>query len=162
MEGIVEDEILVSVVMTAYNEEHYITQSINSILKQSYRNLELILINDGSTDRTAEIIQSFSDPRIIFINHKENKNQAIRANEGVSLAKGKYIARLDADDISLPDRLEKQVKYLEAHTEISILGGQISIWDENSNSLYPYKKLPFLTDEVYAYMFFFALLCILL
>jgi len=149
--------MMVSVVMSVYNEEKYIAEAIESILNQTYEDFEFIIINDGSTDNTATIIQSFSDPRIRFINHKENKNQAVRANEGITIAKGKYIARMDGDDIALENRFEYQVGYLDAHPEISIVGSQYDYIDSNGHLSYnTTKKLPCDSVDLKAYALMFC------
>ena len=102
---------LISVILPVYNCEKYIRDSIQSILDQVFNDFELIIINDGSTDNTFGIIKSFSDDRIILVN-QVNHGLTFSLNVGLSLAKGKYIARMDADDISLPDRFKKQVNFL--------------------------------------------------
>lgn len=104
---------LVSIVMPVYNVMGYVKESIFSILSQTYSNFEFIIINDGSTDKTVEIIKNIRDDRIIFINHPENKGQYVCRNEGCKLAKGKYICVMDGDDIAMPNRIEKQVEKME-------------------------------------------------
>lgn len=104
--------IKVSIIMATYNtDEKFLKSSINSILKQSYNNFEFIIINDGGKD--LEIIKEFNDERIIIINHKTKKGLPFSLNEAIEKSKGKYIARMDSDDISLFDRIENQVKYME-------------------------------------------------
>lgn len=105
---------MVSVLMPAYNSEKFIAQAIQSILDQTYSNFELCIINDGSTDNTAAVIEQFNDPRIIKINHSKNRGLVETRNALIELARGQYIAYLDNDDIAFPDRLEKQVAFLEA------------------------------------------------
>lgn len=105
---------LVSVLMPAYNSEKYIAQAIQSILDQTYSNFELCIINDGSSDNTASVINQFDDPRIIKVNHSENRGLVATRNALIEMARGEYIAYLDNDDIAFPDRLEKQVAFLEA------------------------------------------------
>lgn len=132
---------LVSVIMTAYNEEKYIAEAIQSILNQTYKNLELIIVNDGSTDRTLDIIKKFSDNRIKLINNKRNLGASESSNRGIEIAKGKYIARMDADDISLPSRIEKQIDFLEYNTDIHVIGTWIKVIFEDlieSNVLWKY------------------------
>lgn len=114
--------VFVSVVIPAYNAESTIRTAIQSVLNQSHTNFELIAINDGSQDSTLEILQSINDPRLIIINQRENKGLVESLNAGISLSQGKYIARMDADDISALDRLEEQVKFLENNPEIGVLG----------------------------------------
>src|SRR4051812_25511698 len=96
---------VVSVVMAAYNEEKYIRDAIESILSQTYTSFEFIIINDGSTDQTEKIILSYSDPRIRYLKNSENLKLIASLNKGLKVAKGKYIARMDADDISISTRL---------------------------------------------------------
>ena len=106
----------ISVVMSVYNGEIYLYEAIESILNQTFTNFEFIIIDDGSTDNSAEIIKSYDDNRIVLI-QQGNKGLAAALNEGIKIAKGKFIARMDADDISLPTRLETQIQFMEAHLE---------------------------------------------
>jgi glycosyltransferase involved in cell wall biosynthesis len=114
----------VSVIMPAYNSEKYIGEAIESILNQTFTDFEFIILNDGSTDNTAKIIKEYAkkDKRIRFINNKKNRGIVGVLNQGLDLATGKYIARMDSDDISLPERFEKQIKYMEQHPECGVLG----------------------------------------
>lgn len=113
----------VSVIITAYNCEKYLAESIKSILDQTYSWFELIIINDGSIDKCDNIIRSFKDGRIRYISHRDNKNIPIRRNEAINLAKGIYIAIQDADNISLPDRLEQQWNFLRNNLAYFCIGG---------------------------------------
>ncbi|MBE9639612.1 glycosyltransferase family 2 protein [Salipiger mangrovisoli] len=108
---------LVSVVMPCYNSEKHLAEAINSILSQSYKNIEFIILNDGSKDSTAEIIRSFAaeDPRIRFHDLEKNGGLINASNTLLQLAKGEYIARMDSDDISQPDRISRQVEYMQAN-----------------------------------------------
>ena len=111
----------VSVILSAYNEERNIRRSVASILEQTFTDFELILLDDGSTDNTWEIIQEFDDPRIREENlGRVGRNKAL--NRGLNLARGEYIAIMDADDESLPERLNRQVAFLDLNPMISILG----------------------------------------
>lgn len=101
---------LVSVVMPTYNGQEFIAEAIQSILDQTFRDFEFIIIDDGSTDSTAGIVASFQDKRIVYIKKKENSGIANSLNQGIQKARGKYIARMDDDDVSLPQRLEKQIE----------------------------------------------------
>lgn len=114
----------VSVLMTAYNAEKYITQAIESILNQTYTDYEFIIINDGSTDDTPNIIQQYADQdsRIIFVDNKQNQGLIAVLNQGLDMARGEFIARMDADDISLPERFDRQVAYLDANPDVGVLG----------------------------------------
>lgn len=110
--------------MPAFNEESYIAEAIRSVLAQTYSNWELIVVDDGSTDDTAAIVSRFSDPRIHLI-RQENEGRSAARNRVIEKAQGKYIVTTDADDLSLPDRFEKQVSYLEAHPDIDVVSGQM-------------------------------------
>ncbi len=124
MDRNINAEPLVSVVMPVYNCEKYISEAIESILNQTYKNLELIVVDDGSTDGSREIIDKIAikDNRLKIFSHKKNKGISKALNKAISNSKGKYIARLDSDDVSLPQRLEKQVYILEKNTEIGVCG----------------------------------------
>lgn len=126
-----EKNILISVVIPVYNRRNYIVAAIQSILNQTYQHFELIIINDGSTDDSLSIIQSFKDDRIRIINNTKNKGVAAVGNQGIVAAKGKYLARLDSDDIALPTRLETQLAFLEKYPDIAILGTQALIFNTN-------------------------------
>lgn len=114
----------VSVITPVYNCENFIKDSISSILAQSFTNFELIVINDGSSDKTAECVESFKDSRIRFVNHSENRGVMARSKEAIELATGKYIAIHDADDISMSNRLDVQYRYLESNANIFCVGGR--------------------------------------
>ncbi|MCK5256411.1 MAG: glycosyltransferase [Deltaproteobacteria bacterium] len=110
----------VSVIMSVYNEEKHLREAVESILNQTFKDFEFIIINDGSTDRTGDILESYADERIVIVN--QDKTGLTKAlNRGLSLARGKYIARMDADDISLPKRLEKQIQFLEENTGVELV-----------------------------------------
>lgn len=109
--------MLISVVMAVYNGETYLQSAIDSILCQTYENFELVIVNDGSIDRTKEILDSISDNRVKIIHLQKNQGAANALNIGIDHAKGEYIAVHDADDISEPTRLEEQVQYLKSNPE---------------------------------------------
>jgi glycosyltransferase involved in cell wall biosynthesis len=113
---------LVSVFMPAYNAAGTIGPAIRSILSQTYENFELIVVDDGSSDSTASIVESFDDPRIVLVANPCNLKVAISLNIAIDLARGSYFARSDADDLSMPGRFQAQVEYLEAHPEVDALG----------------------------------------
>lgn len=110
----------VSILLPAYNAERYLREAIDSMLSQTYQNFELLIIDDGSKDRTAEIVRSYTDERIRFIQNECNIGLANTLNKGMRLARGEYLARMDADDISLPTRLEIQVRYLDEHPDVML------------------------------------------
>ncbi len=114
----------ISVIMSVYNGEKYLEESIQSILNQSFRDFEFIIVDDGSSDRTLEILKDYTekDSRVKIITNEKNIGLTKSLNKAIKIAQGKYIARQDADDISLPQRLEKQIEFLEKNPEIKILG----------------------------------------
>ncbi|MFQ6113124.1 MAG: glycosyltransferase family 2 protein [bacterium] len=112
----------VSVILPVYNEEKWVSSAINSILNQTLADFEFLIINDGSQDNTEEVVRSFSDSRIKLINNEKNLGLAQALNKGLFMALSSYIARIDADDLALPTRLEKQVKFLEENPEVAVLG----------------------------------------
>ena len=117
------DEKLVTVLMSVYNaREEELKQSIESILNQTFKDFEFIIINDGSTNNTEDVILSYNDKRIRYVKNERNLKIIDSLNKGLKLCTGKYIARLDADDYSAETRLEKQVKYMEEHPNVGGLG----------------------------------------
>ncbi len=132
----------VSVVMAVHNGDDYLQEAVNSILNQTHRNYEFIIIDDGSTDETANILRNFSkiDRRIRIIT-QDNLGLAKSLNIGIKQAKSRYIARMDADDISLPDRFKLQLTYLEKHPEISVLGGQVYFFGKHGD-IFSQSELP--------------------
>jgi glycosyltransferase involved in cell wall biosynthesis len=112
----------ISVVMPVYNGAQYLRESIESILNQTYKDFELLIFNDGSTDNSLEIIKSYRDERIITLTQNMSQGCVVHLNHGIKIAKGKYIARMDADDISMPERFEKQIDFLENNPSISLVG----------------------------------------
>ncbi len=110
--------------MSVFNGEKYLKESVESILNQTYKDFEFIIVDDGSFDRTSEILKDYikRDPRIKIITNEKNIGLTKSLNKAIKMAQGEYIARQDADDISSPQRLEKQIEFLENHPEIKILG----------------------------------------
>lgn len=121
--------------MSVYNGEKYLREAIESILNQTFNNFEFIIIDDGSSDESAAIINSYNDTRIRLI-QQENKGLASALNVGLKIARGKYIARMDADDISLSERFEKQFNFLEDHPECVAVGSNAKIVDMGGEYLY--------------------------
>ena len=115
-------DILVSVIVPVYNVEKYIAETIQSVLSQTHHRLELILIDDCSPDNSMEIVKGFDDARIILCYNTTNMGPGAARNTGIRASSGKYIAILDSDDIATPDRLSKQVEYLENNHDIGICG----------------------------------------
>lgn len=112
----------VSVIMPVYNAEKYVQQAINSILSQSLTNFEFIIINDASSDKSEQLILSYHDERIVYVKNETNLKLATTLNKGIQLAQGQYIARMDADDIALSTRFERQVNWLDQHPKVGICG----------------------------------------
>lgn len=123
----------ISVIMPVFNSERFLGLSIDSILNQSHPSLELIIINDGSTDESEKIITSFNDKRIVYLKNHENLKIAKSLNIAISHAKGKYIARMDADDIAHPDRLKIQFDFMEANAHVDACGSWITAFDTNGD-----------------------------
>ena len=113
---------LVSIVITSYNYGRYIGQTISSVLAQTYENWELIISDDGSTDNSLEVIRSFVDERITVIASATNEGGGVAYRKAYALCRGKYFCSLDSDDYISPDKIEKQVSYLEDHPDVDILG----------------------------------------
>ncbi len=141
---------LVTVLMPVYNGEKYLCEAIDSILSQTYKNFEFLIINDGSIDKSAELILGYDDARIRCINKGTNSGITSTLNNGLSLAQGKYVARMDSDDISLPHRLEIQVELLEKNPEIGVCGGAIKHFGAASGEYY----FPANHDEISSWLLF--------
>lgn len=125
----------VSVILPAFNCEKYIGKAIQSLLSQSFQDFELIVINDGSTDNTESVILEFTDPRIIYQKNLTNQGLIFTLNKAIDLARGKFIARMDADDICIPQRLEKQFLFLEEHNHIALVGCTVILIDEKDDNI---------------------------
>ena len=130
----------ISVLMPVYNCALYLVEADESILNQTITDFELIILDDCSSDNSAEIAKSFTDKRIIYHCNETNLGLANNLNVGLHMAKGKYIARMDGDDISLPDRFQTQIDFLESHPDIDLcscglqmFGTEITIWVRESN-----------------------------
>lgn len=121
---------LLSVVLPAYNAEAYLEPAVQSVLQQSFEDFELIVIDDGSKDRTAEILGKIDDRRLRVIRHERNAGLIAGLNEGIEASTGRYIARMDADDICEPSRFLRQIECLEMHPEVGVLGTAIRVIDE--------------------------------
>ena len=136
----------VSVVMAVYNGELYLAQAVESILGQSFADFEFIVVNDGSTDRTSQILAGYRDPRLKVL-HQPNRGLAPSLNRGIRASAGTYIARMDADDISEPDRLRLQVEFLDTHPDYVLVGTNALVMTEDGIPLYQ-KDGPQQDDEL--------------
>jgi len=128
---------LVSILMPSYNAEKYIEEAITSILNQTFTDFEFIIIDDNSVDSTISIVEKYKklDDRIVLLRNTENLKMAKALNVGIKVAKGKFLARMDADDWSYPDRIRKQVLYMQKHPEVGILGGSMEIINEKGKKI---------------------------
>jgi glycosyltransferase involved in cell wall biosynthesis len=125
----------IDVIMSVYNGEKYLREAIESVLEQTYTNFKFIIVDDGSDDSSFDIINSFADERIEVCKNERTEGLTKSLNKALKVAEGKYIARQDADDTSLPSRLECQVDFLEEHTEVDVLGTGIILIDEEGNRI---------------------------
>ena len=125
-----KDKLVVSVIMSVYNGEPYLKESIESILNQTFTNFEFIIVNDASIDKTREIIQSYTDSRIVYIENEINIGQTKSLNKAIKIARGKYIARMDSDDVAFPNRFGVQVEFLNRNANIKVIGSWYLIINE--------------------------------
>jgi len=128
----------VSVLMSVYNGEKYLREAIESILNQTFKDFEFIIINDGSTDSSKEIILFFKDPRIIYLENIKNIGLTKSLNKGMKIAKGELIARMDADDLSSSIRFSRQVSYLKHQPQVGVLGTQMEVINEAGKTINRY------------------------
>ncbi len=137
----------VSIVMAVYNAAPYLEETLESILAQTYSDFELIIVDDGSTDETPQILDRYGDPRIVRLRNETNLGVARARNRGGAIVRGEYVAVHDADDLSSPDRLEKQVAFLDTHPEIGLVGSQGVLLTEGGK--YP-LVVPLHNEEIQA------------
>jgi len=140
---------IVTVLMCVYNGGKYLAEAVNSVLEQSFLSFEFLIINDGSSDNSAEILSTFKDPRIRILTNQQNEGLISSLNRGLKEAKGEFIARMDADDICYPERIEKQVHFFNDNLEVGLCGSWIEII--GSDEVYRY---PITNDEIKASMLF--------
>ena len=141
----------VSLVMSVYNGQRYLREAVESILNQSFRDFEFIIVDDGSTDGTWRIVNSYDDARLVLVRNERNIGLTRSLNKGLKLARGEYIARMDADDISHPERLENQVAFLEQNGDVGLVG----VWYEkidNKGRVFDVRKLAVIHDEILRYL----------
>lgn len=139
----------ITVLMPAYNAEKYIAEAITSVLKQSFSDFELLIVNDGSTDHTVKIIESFRDDRIVLI-HQENQGVSSALNTGLNYARADYIARFDADDICNRDRLKIQYNFITTYPEYDIIGSAADYLDVEGNYIFTQHPVAHLNEEIQA------------
>jgi len=153
-----EKQPLISVIMPVKDGEKYLREAINSILKQTYTNFEFFIINDGSSDGTESIINSYTDPRIKVIKNKTNQGITKSLNKAIKEASGKYIARMDADDFAVAERFEKQIQYLENSNTCVALGTRYHLMDKTGN-VYRKAYTPCSNHELKSMLLFSFPLC---
>ena len=154
---------LVSIIMPVYNGEKYIKEAIDSVINQTYKNWELIIVNDGSKDNTERIVKSYDDKRIKYF-YQENKGVSAARNRALEVAKGKYITFLDSDDYLPPNSIKAREEYLEKNPDIDIVDGKAYVMDENLEKIKRiyipsyrgplFPKIVLLSDEVYLTCFY--------
>lgn len=145
---------VLSIVMPVYNRDKYISISVKSILSQTFSDYELIIINDGSTDKTEDIIKNFNDERIILINNEHNRGIVYSRNKGLSVARGKYIGMFDSDDIAYPQKFEEQIKFLSENPDFGMAGTWVRHIDDNGTVLKNKWKLKAKSKYIPAIMLF--------
>lgn len=150
--GVYVKDPLVSVIIPVHNAEKYIRDSILSILEQTYKNIELVIIDDASTDNSLNIINEINDDRIIVIKNETNLKQSMTRNKGLALAKGKYIANMDADDVCKKNRILKQVEFMERNTDIDVCGAFLRAFGNGKNYImrFPTDKHDLMVRSIYA------------
>lgn len=148
------NEQLVSVIMPVYNGEKYLDEAIQSVLAQTYKNFEFIIINDGSRDKSLDIIEKYKnqDERIVVIS-RENKGLVPSLNEGIEKAKGKYVARMDADDLCMPNRFEEQLSYMEKN-DLDLCGSWVETFSDKGT--YGIWQFPEKNNEIIFTSFFMS------
>ncbi|MGV8141087.1 MAG: glycosyltransferase family 2 protein [Candidatus Woesearchaeota archaeon] len=139
----------ISVVMSVYNGETYLFETMESLLNQSFNDFELITVNDGSTDNTLQILKQFKkrDKRVVIVNNKKNIGFTKSLNKGLKIARGKYVARMDADDLCMPERFKIQYDFLEQHKSIFMVGTYAINIDEHGKKLSLFKP-PIAHEEI--------------
>jgi glycosyltransferase involved in cell wall biosynthesis len=137
----------ITVLMPVYNGEQYLREAIDSILNQTFADFEFLIVNDGSTDRTEEIIRSYNDPRIVLIT-QANGGVSKALNTGLNHARGTYIARFDADDICFPERLKEQYEFMLAHPEYVLIGSDAEYVGQNGEFIFNYYSNGHTNEEI--------------
>lgn len=144
----------VTVFIPAFNREDYICTAINSMLAQEYTDFEILVVDDGSTDRTAERVAAYADPRVRLSVSQSNQGIPASRNRGLELARGEYIALLDSDDYSYPERLGTQVAFLDQNPDIVQVGSGCTLMDENGQLLKRVRRHPLKPDDIDAHLLF--------
>lgn len=140
----------VTVLMPVFNGVPFLSEAISSILRQTFEDFEFLIIDDGSTDGSGRIIESFDDTRIRFVKNEVNLGLVAALNCGMQLARGEYIARMDADDISRPHRIARQVRFLETSPKVGVCGSWVKFFPKERHYIW---KLPATSEEIKCRMF---------
>lgn len=146
---------LITVLMPVYNGGQYLSEAIDSILNQTFCDFEFLIIDDGSTDNSVNIIKTYSDPRIRLIYNKRNQGVVKSLNKGIMLSKGKFIARMDSDDISLPGRFSQQLNYFKANQDVGICGTWIKTIGDIKGNIWRYPTTP---NDIQCWLLFHSVL----
>jgi len=154
MKSFNNDKPLVSILLPVFNAERYLRASLTSTLSQSYSNIEVICVDDGSKDNSLKILRDFAraDKRVKVFKNTKNMGIGFTANKALSHARGKFIARMDADDVMLQGRIEKQIAFLQSNKEVVLVGGQCKVSDEDGNQIGE-KRNPTTHSDIYNLMF---------
>lgn len=137
---------VVSIIVPAYNAERFIARSLQSALRQTYRDIEVIVVDDGSTDGTRDIVQSYDDPRIVY-RYQENQNQSAARNHGIAVSRGTYVTFLDTDDFYLPEKVEKSVRFLQENPSFGIVYcNTLHYFSKNPGKYYRFKYTGYAGD----------------
>lgn len=148
-----KDAPKVTVLMPVYNGEKYVKEAMDSILNQTFSDFEFLVIDDGSTDQTFDIVDSYKDERIRTVRWSQNMGLVHSLNCGIEMARGEYIARMDCDDISMPDRLKKQVVFMDRHAEVGICGTWVRFFPKEHSFVW---KLPIKHERIVSRLLFDA------
>jgi len=144
----------ISVVIPVYNREKYVQSAVDSILSQTFSDFELLVIDDGSTDGSIAVVQSYSDPRIRFVRNNTNLGVSATRDKGIQLARGEYLAFLDSDDCAYPDRLRKQTAFLDNHPDYAAVGSWSEWMSEEGHPSGRIKRKPTSSKEIAAWRLF--------
>lgn len=161
------EKALVSVLLVTYNRANYIRQTIESVLNQTYKNIQLIIVDDGSVDESHRVIESIKDDRIEYYELKENRHICYATNYGFEKVKGQYLARIDSDDVWYPNKLEEQLKFMETHKNCDVCFTGVHFIDKDGNDitekeqlLYQLFQIKFSSQEAALRHFFFEGNCL--
>jgi glycosyltransferase involved in cell wall biosynthesis len=144
----------VTVLMPVLNSQRFLREAVDSILKQTWTDFELLVVNDGSTDSTATILESYNDPRLRILNNNSNMGVPFSLNRGLAHARGRYVARIDGDDAALPERLTEQVRFLDHHPEVALVCSATDVIDADGETIYVEDSVR--SSEQFYYLLTFA------